>query len=217
MGIGCFFMPDTPPAKVGVAPIADAMSMLREPNFLVFILISIIVAGLMQFYFLGTAQFMQNMGIASKNVPAAMAIAQAVQAVATFFALGYLTIQIGYKWTLVIGAACWLLMYIIYVNGKPTWLIVVSQALHGLAYVFFIIAGQMLANKLASEATVSSMQALIFAAQSGLGLFLGTQFAGIVMDKFRKQEQFQWNKIFMVPGAVAIACILVFVIFFKVT
>ncbi len=215
MGIGCFFMPNTPPAKTGVAPIADAMSMLGEPNFLIFIVISMVVAGLMQFYFLGTAQFMQNMGIASKNVPASMAIAQAVQAIATFFALAYLTTQIGYKWTLIVGAACWLLMYIIYVKGKPLWLIVVSQSLHGLAYVLFIIAGQMLANELASEATVSSMQALIMAAQTGLGMFLGTQFAGIVMDKFRKEEQFQWNKIFMVPGAVALVCILVFIIFFK--
>ena len=55
-----------------------------------------------------------------------------------------------------------------------------------------------------------TMQALIMTAQTGFGMFLGTQFAGIVMDKFRKEEQFQWNKIFMVPGAVALACILVF-------
>jgi len=215
MGIGCLFMPDTPPAKTGAAPIADALAMLGKPNFLLFIIISMIVAGLMQFYFLGTAQFMQEMGIPARNVPASMAIAQAVQAIATFFALGYLTTQIGFKWTLVIGAACWLIMYIVYVSGKPMWLIVISQSLHGLAYVFFIIAGQTLANELGPEGIVSSMQALIMAAQTGLGLFLGTHFAGIVMDKFRKQEQFQWSKIFMVPGAVALACIVVFVIFFK--
>jgi nucleoside transporter len=216
MGVGCLFMPDTPPAKAGGRiPILVAMSMLREPNFLIFIIISMIVAGLMQFYFLGTAQFMQNMGIAAKNVPASMAIAQAVQAIATFFALSYLATEIGYKWTLVVGAGCWLIMYVIYVNGKPRWLIVTSQSLHGLAYVFFIIAGQMLANELASEETVSSMQALIMAAQTGLGLFLGTQFAGIIMDKYRKDEQFQWSKIFMVPGVVALVCILIFSIFFK--
>lgn len=215
MGIGCFFMPATPPAKAGVAPIAEAMSTLGEPNFLIFIVISMIVAGLMQFYFLGTAQFMQDMGIASKNVPASMAIAQAVQAVATLVALAFLTSQIGYKWTLVVGGACWLLMYIIYAKEKPRWLIVCSQSLHGLAYVFFIIAGQMLANELASEAIRSSMQALIFAATIGVGLFLGTQFAGIVMDKFRKEKKFQWRQIFIVPAAIVLVCILVFAILFK--
>jgi nucleoside transporter len=214
MGIGCLFMPDTPPAKVGT-PIADALAMLRQPNFLLFIIISMVVAGLMQFYFLGTAQFMQDMGIPAKNVPASMAIAQAVQAVATFFALGYLTTKIGFKWTLVVGAGFWLVMYVVYVRGKPRWLVVISQSLHGLAYVFFIIAGQMLANELGPEGSVSSTQALIMAAQTGLGLFLGTHFAGIVMDRFRKQEKFQWSKIFMVPGAVALACILIFAIFFN--
>ena len=53
--------------------------MLGEPNFLIFIVVSLVVAGLMQFYFLGTAQFMQDIGIASKHVPASMAIAQAAQ------------------------------------------------------------------------------------------------------------------------------------------
>lgn len=215
MGIGCFFMPDTPPAKAGVAPIAEALSMLREPNFLIFIVISMIVAGLMQFYFLGTAQFMQDMGIPSKNVPASMAIAQAFQAIATWVALAFLTSRIGYKWTLIVGTASWLLMYLIYVKEKPRWLIVVSQSLHGLAYVFFIIAGQMLANDLATEATVSSMQALIFAATTGVGLFFGTHFAGVIMDLFKKEGKFQWRQVFMVPAAIALVSILVFIIFFK--
>lgn len=220
MAIGClFFMPSTSPAKAGVAPIAKAMSMLGEFNFLIFILVSMAVAGLMQFYFLGTAQFMQDMGIPARNVPASMAIAQAVQAAATWFLLAFMIDPArgpGFKWTLVIGAACWLLMYLFYINEKPKWLIVTSQSLHGLAYVFFIIVGQILADKLANDDVRSSMQALVFAATTGVGLFFGTQLAGIVMDKFRKDEKFQWRKIFMVPGAIAFVCILVFILLFKV-
>ena len=220
MAVGClFFMPNTPPAKAGVAPIAKAMSMLGEFNFLIFILVSMVVAGLMQFYFLGTAQFMQDMGIPARNVPASMAIAQAVQAAATWFLLAFMIDPArgpGFKWTLVVGAACWLLMYLFYINEKPKWLIVTSQSLHGLAYVFFIIAGQILANELAREDIRSSMQALVFAATTGVGLFLGTQLAGFVMDKFRKNEKFQWRQIFMVPGAIAFVCILVFILLFKI-
>jgi nucleoside transporter len=214
-GITCFFMPNTPPAEAGVAPIAEAFGMLKQSNFLIFILVSMVIAGLMQFYFLGTAQFMQDMGIPNRNVPASMAIAQAVQAVATFFALALLTSRLGYKWTLVVGAACWLVMYVIYVKGKPRSLIVVSQSLHGLAYVFFMIAGQMLANELASDAIRSSMQALVFAATTGLGLFLGTHFAGIVMDKFRKEGKFQWRPIFLVPCVVIVAGVVAFILFFR--
>ena len=215
MAAGCLLLPATPPAKSGTIPILKAMEMLGNTNFLIFLIISMIVAGLMQFYFLGTARFMQDMGIPSKNVPASMATAQAVQAIATFFLLGVLLKTIGTKWTLTIGAACWLLMYIIYVNEKPTWLIIISQSLHGLAYVFFIIAGQIFANSAAQEEIRSSMQALIFAATTGVGIFFGTQFAGIVMDKFRKEGKFQWRPIFLVPGTVALVCILAFMALFK--
>ena len=207
MGVACFvYVPHTPPAETaGAPPIAEAFSMLGEPNFLVFLLLSLVVGGLMQFYFLGTAQFMQDMGISSKVVPAAMAIAQAAQAIATFVALGALLTWVGPKWTLAIGALSWLLMYAIYIAGRPRWLIVLSQSLHGIAYVLFIIAGQIYANELARPEIRSSVQALVFAATTGLGLFIFTQAAGIVMDMFSADGKFQWRKVWMVPGGIMAA------------
>jgi nucleoside transporter len=219
MGIGCFLLPNTPPAKAGTAPILQAISMLEDNNFLIFIVVSMVFFGLMQFYFLGTAQFMQDMGIPSKNVPASMAIAQGVQAIATVVLMVLLLERLGTKWTLIVGATFWLLLYIVYIQEKPRWLIVVSQSFHGLAYVLFVIVGQIFADMFAVSIDKSeiraSVQSLLFAATTGVGLFLGTQFAGFIMDKFRKEEKFQWRQIFMVPGAIALVCILVFVFFFK--
>lgn len=212
------FLPATP-ASGGTegSSIGNALAMLRESGFLIFIIISIAAPGMMQFYFLGTAQFMQDNGIASKNVPASMAVAQAMQAIATLFVLGWIVQEAGYKWTLTLGAACWLILYFIYVIPRPRAFIVLAQAFHGLAYVFFIIAGQMYVDKVASKDVVATMQALIFTAQSGIGLFLGTQFAGIVMDKFRAEGQFQWRRLWMVPGVVMLACVVALVLFFKGT
>jgi len=215
MGVGCFFLPDTPPAKAGTAPILQAMSMLGESNFLIFIVVSMVFFGLMQFYFLGTAQFMQDMGIPSKNVPASMGIAQGVQAIATVVLMTLLRERLGTKWTLIVGATFWLLLYIVYIQEKPPWLIVVSQSFHGLAYVLFVIVGQIFANTVASDEIRASMQSLLFAATTGVGLFIGTQFAGFIMDKFRKEGKFQWRQVFMVPGAIALVCILVFVFFLE--
>jgi hypothetical protein len=101
------------------------------------------------------------------------------------------------------------------VAPKPCWLIVVSQSFHGLAYVFFIIAGQMFGAAVAPEGTGASVQALVITAQSGIGLFLGTQFAGIVMDKFRVEGKFQWRTVFSVPGLVMLVCALALVFLFK--
>jgi len=213
------FLPATPPsggAAEGSA-LGKALGMLNDPSFLIFLIISMVGAGMMQFYFLGTAQFMQDNGIAPKNVPASMAIAQAMQAVATLFVLGWLVKNAGYKWTLTAGAASWLILYIIYVAPRPPWLIVVGQSFHGLAYVFFIIAGQMFVGEVAPKNIVASTQALIFMAQSGVGLFLGTQFAGIVMDKYRVDGRFQWRQLWTVPGAIMLACVLALLLFFKGT
>jgi len=209
------FLPNTPPANTGGSPMADALGMLKIPSFLVFFLISMAAAGMMQFYFLGTAQFMQDNRIPAKNVPASMAIAQAVQAAATLLLLGWLVGNAGYKWTLVLGAGSWLVMYVLYVIPRPPAVIVGSQAFHGLAYVFFIIAGQMYAGAVAPEGTGGSMQALIFTAQSGLGLFLGTQLAGIVMDRCKVGDQFQWRQVWMVPGAIMLVCVIALVLFYK--
>lgn len=240
MAVGCIFMPKTPPVtpaeNVAQAPIAETIEpiaettsptagttnpitetikMLADSNFLVFILVSMIVAGLMQFYFLGTARFMQDIGIQSRSVPAAMAIAQAAQALATFFLLGLLLNSLGYKWTLALGAGCWLLLYVIYVVSKERLLIVPAQALHGLAYVFFIIVGQIYAKSVAPKEILSTVQALMFAATTGLGLLLGTQLAGAAMEKFKDQEKFQWRKIYMIPAGVTLLCIVIFILLFN--
>jgi len=216
MFVGCFFLPDTPPAGAGTAPIFKAMSMLKDSNFLVFVGVSMIFFALMQFYFLGTAPFMQDMGIPNKNVPASMGIAQAMQAIATVVLMGRLLGAIGTKWTLIIGATCWFILYIAYIKEKPRWIIVACQPFHGLAYVLFVIVGQIFANNLASDEIRGSVQSLLFAATTGVGLFLGTQFAGFIMDKFRQEGRFQWRSIFFVPCAIALVSILVFMIFFKV-
>ncbi|HUS71422.1 MAG TPA: MFS transporter [Sedimentisphaerales bacterium] len=242
MGIGCFFLPDTPPTESGTAPttesgtapttesdtapttesgtapILQAMEMFKDANFLIFIGVSMVFFGLMQFYFLGTAPFMQDIGIPSKNVPASMGIAQAFQAIATLFLMAKSMEVLGIKWTLIVGATGWFILYLAYIKQKPRWIIVACQPFHGLAYVLFVIVGQIYANDLASKSSAeitSSMQALLFAATTGVGLFIGTQFAGVVMDKFRKEEKFQWRQIFLVPGGIALVSILVFVLFFK--
>jgi nucleoside transporter len=215
MAVCCLFLPATPPAGKGGVPIVDALAMLAQPDFLVFILTSLVIAGLMQFYFLGSARFMTDMGISAKAVPATMAIAQAAQAVATIVALGALLAALGFRDTLTLGATCWAVLYVIYLVGRPKGLIAASQVLHGLAYVMFMIVGQVYAAAVAPEAIRNSMQALIFAATTGVGLFLGSQLAGAVMDQFSAEGKFQWRKIWAVPLVIMLAGTIVLATVFK--
>ncbi len=186
-------------------PLVDSLAMLKNANYLIFIVAQLVVSGMMQFYFLGTGQFLQDRGVSGKNVSAIMAFAQAVQAAATIFLLSWLIDESGFQWTFVIGALCWTGLYLTYVMSKHALPVVVIQALHGLAYVFFMIAGQKFVGKMAPEAIGASAQSLIFIATNGIGLFLGTQLAGMVMERNSVGGKFQWSKIWAVPLAITFA------------
>jgi MFS family permease len=62
----------------------------------------------------------------------------------------------------------------------------------------------------------ASAQSLIFIATTGIGLFLGTQLAGIVMDRNAVEGKFQWSRIWAVPLAITVAGAIVFAVAFKV-
>lgn len=222
MALVCLIQPATAPitastAEVAAAsnPMLAALGMMGNTYYLIFILAQLAVSGMMQFYFLGTGQFLQDRGVSGKNVSAIMAFAQAAQALATIFLLGGLLQRAGFQWTFVIGALCWTILYTTYVMSKGTVLVMLFQAFHGLAYVFFMIGGQMFVGAVAPKEIGASAQSLIFIATNGIGLFLGTQLAGVVMEKNSVGGKFQWSKIWMVPLAITLAGAIVLAVLFK--
>ena len=195
----------------------QAIGLMADPKFAVFIIASLVVAGTMQFYFLGTARFLTDLGVSGKNIPGIMGIAQAAQALATLFLLGLLFDDkvLGPKWTITLGAASWMVLYLIYMVKAPKGVMIVAQVFHGLAYVFFMIAGQMYVNQyvtaIGKSSIAASAQSLIILVTTGIGLFLGTQLAGWAMDRFSADGKFNWSKVFLVPmlctlaGVIALA------------
>jgi MFS family permease len=215
MLVVCWFQLPTEPNSAG-NPMQAAMKMLSNGDYLIFILAQLAVSGMMQFYFLGTGQFMQDKGISGRNVSAAMGIAQAVQAAATILLLGWLIKIAGYQWTFVIGALCWSALFLIYMTGRSALWIVIFQAFHGLAYVFFMIAGQTFVGAVAPKAIVASATSLIFIATNGVGLFLGTQLAGYIMERNSSGGKFHWQKIWAVPLGITVAGALALALLFTV-
>ncbi|MCC6127517.1 MAG: MFS transporter [Pirellulales bacterium] len=211
----CLFQLPSKPESAG-NPMGEALKMLTNPNYLVFILIQLVVSGMMQFYFLGTGQFLQDRGVKGKNISAVMGFAQAVQAAATMFLLSLFLQDLGFKWTFVIGTACWSLLFLAYAMGISSFWLVLVQAFHGLAYVFFIIAGQVFGDEMAPKAINASAQSIIFIATNGIGLFLGTQLAGMVMQRNSIGGKFHWTKIWAVPLGITLAGAIAFAALFHV-
>lgn len=217
MGVFCLFLPHTPPPGVAAEalPFLKAFSLLTKGNILLFMIISLVVCSQLQFYFLGTAQLLTDIGVESKNIPAVMVIAQVTQLFTIFMALGYCVNTLGFRWTLVAGAILWMLMYLAYSAMRPKWLVINSMGFHGIAYVLFITGGQIYVNAIAPPDIRASAQALLSVVTMGFGFFIGTQFAGVVMDRFRKKDMFQWRPIFLVPCSFMIACVVALVFVFK--
>ena len=218
MGLFCFTLPHPPPANTGSSamPFLKAIGMLSDPNFVVFIVISFIVTTQLQFYYLGTSRFLEDLGTSHSAIPAAMSIAQVAQVVAMGVILNYIFKPLGFQWTLVMGTAFWLIMFLAYARMQPRALVIGSMALHGLAFAFFFDAAYLYINEKCPTDIRASAQSLYVAVTQGLGLFLGTQFTGVMMDRYRGADgKFRWRPIFLIPCVLLTLCTLAFAVLFK--
>jgi MFS family permease len=167
-----------------------------------------VVATQLQFYFLGTARYLGDLGVADRNVPAVMTIAQAAQVLVSvamaFYGTAVLA-RFGFRWTLTFGVGMWLAMYAAYAATRPRGLVIASQALHGVAYALFINVGFIYVAKVAPKEILGSATGLYTVVLFGFGLFLGTQFTGAVMDRFSEEGRFRWRPIYLVPCALTLA------------
>jgi nucleoside transporter len=217
MGVFCFFLPHTPPPAEPGNPLAfkAAFKMLGNTNFLIFLVISFVVTTELQFYYVPTAPFLQDLGVQNKNVSAVMTLAQFAEIIAMAALLPFLLPKIGFRWALVIGVVAWPLRYIIFSMTRPLWLVISSLTFHGLGYTFFFFVGQMYVDRMAPTDIRASAQALIAVVTMGFGNFIGTQITGTIMDLFKKDGKFRWRPIFLVPCVLTITCAVAFVLFFK--
>ena len=226
MGLFCFFLPHTPPAKEEASdPLAfrEAFVLLKNRNFLVFMIIAFVVTTELQFYYLPTADFLNKaLGIAQENIPLTLTTAQIAEIIAMAFFLKLALRRWGIRKTLALGVIAWPLRYIVFAFGpigpveimRP--LVVASLALHGLGYTFFFVVSQIYVDMVAPKDIRASAQSLLTLVTLGIGNWLGTQFTGWIMKIFNPTADVQaWTKVFLVPCALTVACALAFLLFFK--
>ena len=228
MGVQAFSLPHTPPRKDAAKPWAfiEALKMLKDKNFVVFIVISFVVATELMFYYVLTAPFLTSsaIGISQANVPIVMVIAQAAEIFILAFLLPYFLPKYGIRTTLTIGILAWPLRYIIFAIGQPAWLVIASLSLHGFCFVFFFAAAFIYVDTIAPKDIRHSAQSLITLVTYGIGNWIGSLFAGWVKNYFTKpivvsegvqQTVTNWRGVFIVPCFLTVLCALAFMLFFK--
>ncbi|MCJ7680841.1 MAG: MFS transporter [Candidatus Aminicenantes bacterium] len=219
MGIFAFGLPHTPPQKEGTKPWAflEALKMLKNRNFLIFIIISFIVATELMFYYILTAPFLTSskIGVSQANLPMVMVIAQVAEIFVMALLLPYLIKKMSIRKILALGVLAWPIRYIVFAVGTPPWLVVASLALHGFCFVLFFVAAFIYTDMVAPKDIRHSAQSLITLVTYGIGNYVGSLFAGKVQDIFKTPDGFNWTGIFLVPVVLTVLCALAFLLFFK--
>ncbi len=216
LGLFCFALPHTPPQKRGDSPLAflTALKLLRDPSFLLFMVIAFIVSTELQFYYMLTAPFLESIGVASTDVSGVMTIAQAAE-IGTMLALPWMLGKWGVRKTMAVGILFWPIRYAIFAYGQPKSLVIAALSLHGICYVCFFVVCYVYVDSVAPPDIRASAQALITFVVLGVGMALSSKFTGFIKDYFTTAEGADWTKIFLVPCAITVISALAFFLFFK--
>lgn len=223
LGLFSFTLPKTPPkvprgTKVKVSDILglDALKLLKNKNFLLFFVASILICIPLAFYYQNANPFLSNIGVA--NPTGKMTIGQ-ISEVLFLLMLPVFFKKFGFKKTILVGMFAWALRYALFAYGNAgelSFMLIIGIALHGVCYDFFFVSGQIYTNAKAGIKYKSAAQGLITLATYGVGMLIGFGIAGLITDTYKISEtDFNWKMIWIIPSGIALVVFLLFAISFN--
>lgn len=223
LGLLSFTLPKTPPSKrsgekVSLSQILglDALKLLKDKNFAIFFIASILICIPLAFYYQNTHSFLSNIGV--ENPTGKMTIGQ-ISEVLFLLLLPVFFTRFGFKKTILVGMLAWALRYALFAFGNAgelSFMLITGIALHGVCYDFFFVSGQIYTNSKAGEKYKSAAQGLITLATYGIGMLIGFEIAGKITDAYKMGDQgFDYKMIWLIPSIIAAAVFLLFAVFFK--
>ena len=223
LGIFSFFLPKTPPKidpsqKATISQILglEALQLLKDRNFLIFFISSILICIPLAFYYQNANPFLSEIGMA--NPTGKMTIGQASEVVFMLL-LPIFFKRFGIKMTLLVGMGAWALRYLLFAYGdagEMAFMLIAGIALHGICYDFFFVSGQIYTDSKAGEKYKSAAQGLITLATYGLGMLIGFWIAGKIANKYVLAEGgHDWSQVWVFPAIFAAVVLIIFLLFFK--
>jgi nucleoside transporter len=220
LGIFSFTLPATPPQKAAGGGLRealglDALALLRDRNFLVFFVASVLICIPLAFYYQHANQFLTEIQVA--NAAGIQTLGQASELVFMLLVPFFLK-RFGMKATLLIGMLAWAARYVLFAYGNAGELVsflIVGIVLHGVCYDFFFVSGQVFTDSKAGPRYKSAAQGLITLATYGVGMLVGFWVAGQLTAAFAIEGGHQWRSIWLYPAAFAALVAVLFALLFK--
>jgi nucleoside transporter len=221
LGLYSFTLPPTPPLpaanglRLGRFVGLEALGLLRQRNFLVFFVSSVLICIPLAFYYQNANQFLTEIRIA--NATGKQTLGQ-MSEVLFMLSIPALLRTFGMKMTLLLGMLAWVCRYVLFAFGNAhelAFMLIIGIALHGACYDFFFVSGQIYTDSKSGAANRSAAQGLITLATYGVGMLIGFTVAGLIDDAYFAGGIHDWRAIWLYPAGFAAVVLVLFAAMFR--
>ncbi|HYW49325.1 MAG TPA: MFS transporter [Gemmatimonadaceae bacterium] len=210
----CLTLPATPPLSadaprsVGTLLGLDALALMRDPLFALFVIATIVLSVPNQFYNAFAALYLTELRVPH---PAMLLTLGQVTEVGVLLLLPRVYRGIGARRVLLIGGAAWAARCLLFSLGGDGSVVPIYGGilLHGVVYGCIYVAGQLMVHERAPENMRAAAQGFMGLATMGVGNLGGAWIAGRSVARYTgAANQHDWTAIWLVAAAVSAAATL---------
>jgi nucleoside transporter len=215
-------LPHTPPPargkQVAVRQLLglDALAMMKDRSFLVFVIASVLACIPLTFYYSFTNAYLNDVGVV--NAAGKMTLGQ-VSEVGLMLLMPVIFRYFSVRGILLSGLLAWGIRYVLlaYGNGgSGMWMFYAAILLHGICYDFFFVTGQLYTDQEAPAHLRSTAQGFITFVTYGVGMLIGSLLSGSALDYFTDSTGVRhWDHFWLSSALMSFAIMLLVLLFFR--
>jgi len=225
MALYCLTLPHTPPAAKGEKTTwrgilgLDALVMMKDRSFAVFVIASVLACIPLTFYFSFTNAYLNEVGVS--NAAGKMTLGQGSEIVMMLL-MPLVYRRFPLKTIFLAGLLAWSVRYVFLAFGNAgelSFLFYAAILLHGICFDFFFMTGQLYTDQQAPAHLRGTAQGFLMFLTYGVGMFLGSMLSGVTVDFFTTGSgdaaARDWMSFWLLSAACAFVIMLLVAVFFQ--